>query len=82
MIVGFFLLILLNAIEFIVGLLPVYDMPTEIPSAITYFWSFVNLFSMVIPVGTIVSCMIVMTAFYGAEFLWNSAHWVLRRFKR
>lgn len=82
MITGFFLSLLLTVATFIVGLLPTYAFPTAISNAITTFWSYVNLFSLVIPVGTIAVCIGIMTLFYGVEFLWQAAHWVLRRFRR
>jgi len=82
MIVGFFLSVILSGITFIVNLLPSYAFPSEIPTGISYFWGYVNLFSMIIPVGTIAVLFVVMTVFYGAEGVWNAAHWVLRRLKR
>jgi len=82
MITGFFLSILLTALSFVVGLLPVIAFPTQITAGIVWFWSYVNLFSMVIPVGTIVTLIGIMTTYYVVKLLWQLAHWALRRFKR
>lgn len=82
MITGFFLSILLTAVSFIVGLLPVIAFPAQITAGIVWFWSYVNLFSMVIPVQTIVTLIGVMTTYYVVKLLWQAFHWIMRRFKR
>jgi len=82
MIIGFFLQLLYGALSLIVSLMPTYAFPTQISTGITTFWGYVNLFSMVIPVSTIAACFVIMTVFYTAEFAWQAAHWILRRFKR
>lgn len=81
MITGFFLQLFLSILAFIVGLLPTVGFPTQISAGILLFWSYVNLFSMVIPVGTIVLILGLMLMYQGAYLLWLFAHWIMRRFR-
>lgn len=82
MIVGFFINVLYVAISFVVGLLPVIAFPSAVTAAITSFWGYANLFSMVIPVGTIAILLGLWATYEGIWLTWSFAHWILRRFKR
>lgn len=82
MIIGFFLQLLLTALQFVVNLLPVSEFPATISNGVTTFWGYVNLFSMVIPVGTILAALIVIIFYDLAKFGWLFAHWVLKRLRR
>jgi len=79
MITGFFLSLLLAIVTFIVSLLPVSTFPPQIPSAVSLIWGYVNLFSMVIPVGTILAVMLLMFFYLSTKLVWAAAHWLLRR---
>lgn len=79
MIVGAFLSILLSALTFIVGLLPVIAFPTQITSAFLTIWGYVNLFSMVIPVGTLVTIIGLSLTYEVTKLLWKLVHWIMRR---
>jgi len=82
MITGFFLSALLALLSFIVGLLPVIAFPPQIASAVALFWSYVNLFSMVIPVGTILTVLLLILTYESVKLIWSALHWVLRRRKQ
>jgi len=79
MITGFFISVFASILSFVVGFLPTIAFPTEITAAVLYIWSFVNLFSMVIPVQTILTVMLLMFSYYGIIFLWDAGHWLIRR---
>jgi len=82
MIIGFFLSLFYTFISFIVGLLPTSAFPSEISSAITTFWSYVNLFSMVVPVQTIITVLGLSFTYLATLLVWDAFHWVLRRIRR
>jgi len=79
MVIGFFLSALLTVLGFVVGLLPVLAFPSQIAPAILMFWSYVNLFSMVIPVQTILTVLLLSLGYLAAKLLWDLMHWILRR---
>ena len=81
MIVGIFIQILSVSILFILSLLPVSAFPTAVTNAVLLFWSYVNLFSMVIPVGTLLTVLLLAFGYLAAKYGWLFFHWVLRRFK-
>jgi len=79
MIVGFFLNIGLVIVNFIVNLLPTTPFPPQIPEGIIAFWGYVNLFSLVIPVSTLLTVIVFSLFYEGAILVWHAFHWLLRR---
>jgi len=82
MITGFFLQLFYSFIAFVVGLLPTTAYPSGISDGIELFWSYVNLFSMVIPVQAILTVVLLSLSYAAALLLWDALHWVLRRIRR
>jgi len=82
MITGFFLSLVLAFASFFVGLLPTIAFPTPLGDAIVLFWGYLNLFSMVIPVATILQILVLYFSYIGFYLLWQAFHWVLRRIRR
>jgi len=78
MITGFFLKILYVLISFFVGLLPVAVFPTEITVAINTVWYYINGFSWLFPLGTLLSVITVATLFPATIIFWRYGHLVLR----
>jgi len=63
MIPAFFILLFTNIVLFIFSFLPVYDIPSQIGASITLFWSYLNIFSFLFPVGTYLSVFIIAVLF-------------------
>jgi len=76
MITGFFLQVFYAVIAFFVGLLPVSDFPTQITSAIQAAWYYINSFSYIFPVGTLLTIIGIATIFHAAVLFWRLAHLV------
>lgn len=79
MIVGFFLNIVLAFVTVVIGLLPTTPFPTQISTGIIMMWGYVNLFSMVIPVETILTVIVLSILYEAGILLWHAFHWLLRR---
>lgn len=76
MIVGFFLNIGYTIANFFVSLLPTVDFPSEISGALATVWGYVNEFSFIFPVGTLLTILGLAMAFHVAVMLWNLIHMV------
>jgi len=81
MITGFFLVVLYQIVAFIVGWLPTIGFPSQITTAVVLFWGYVNLFSMVIPVQTILTVLLLALTYLAVKLGWSAGHWMLRRFR-
>lgn len=57
MITTFFIAVGSSILGFIIGLLPVGHLPSDVTTAITYFWGVLNAFSYVFPVATLLTCL-------------------------
>jgi len=79
MITGFFLSIVLTILQYFVSWLPDVSFPSQIVSGIVLFWSYVNLFSMLIPVSTILSVLLLSFTYLAVRLGWDAFHWLLRR---
>jgi len=64
MITGFLLSILYTVIAFFVGLLPIIAMPSGWTDALSLIWSYLNSFSFLFPVATLVSVLVFAVAFH------------------
>lgn len=64
MITGFLLQILYTVVAFFVAVLPIIAMPTGWTDALTLIWSYLNSFSFLFPVGTLVSVLGFAVAFH------------------
>jgi hypothetical protein len=64
MISGFFLLIFFVLIDFFIGLLPVFDIPSEVLQAFALGWGYMQSFSWLFPITTLVSVLSVAVFFH------------------
>lgn len=74
MITGFFLSMGLALLSFFVGLLPVVVFPAAITSAVQTIWYYINSVSFLLPVGTLLTVLVLAMSFHGAILLWRLAH--------
>jgi len=79
MIVTFFLNLFFSVIRLLVDFLPNGHLPSQITSAFTYYFGAANLFSYIIPIGTIVSALLVIIAFDGIVLIWHFINWIIRK---
>jgi len=78
MIIGFLLNIAYNFLTFMVGLLPLGgSIPTEWTSALLAVWGYINAFSFIIPVDTLLLCLGIAMTFHLFIFGWKGLHWLL-----
>lgn len=78
MITGFFLRVLYIIMAFFVGLLPSSVFPPEITQGVQTAWYWINAFSWLFPVGTLLSVLALATLFHGSLIIWHGGHLVLR----
>jgi len=64
MITGFFLNIGYAIVAFIVGLLPVIDLPSGWTDAVSLIWMYLNQFAFLFPVSTLVSVLTFAVTFH------------------
>jgi len=77
MITGFILTLIYQFISFTVGLLPTGSaFPSEWTAGIYTVWGYVNSFSFVVPVGTLVSALAIAMSFHLFVFAWKAMHWI------
>lgn len=81
MITGFFLSLFYTLIAFIVGLLPTTAYPSGISDGIELFWGYIQLFSLLIPVTTLLTIVGLSLSYYAALLLWDAMHWLMRRIR-
>jgi len=74
MITGFFLNVFYAVINFFVGLLPITVFPAEVSSAIAGAWYYINALSFLLPVGTILTVLLLAFTFHAAIWLWRMIH--------
>jgi len=64
MITGFFLQIFYTLIAFFVGLLPIVSMPSGWTDALSLIWGYLNTFSFLFPIATLVSVLTFAVTFH------------------
>jgi len=74
MITGFFLQILLAVANFVVGLLPVYDLPAAVSSAISTAWGYMNALSFLLPMNTLLTVLGIAMVFHVSLLVWRLLH--------
>jgi len=78
MITGFILTIIYYFIAFLVGLLPLgSDFPASWVVAVNQIWGYINAFSFIVPVSTLVYVLGIAISFHLFIFAWKVIHWVL-----
>jgi hypothetical protein len=75
-----FILTLFNSfLSFLLQFLPTGTLPSGLVSAIGYFWSAINSFSYIFPVGTLLLALLFLVAFDFAIVFWHFIQWVIRK---
>lgn len=78
MITGFFLQIGLSVMSFIVGLLPFIAFPTQISTAIATIGGYMNAWTYIFPVATLLQVLGVAFIFHGLIAAWHYLHLLAR----
>jgi len=77
MIVTIFLNVIYGIISFFLSLIPTGgSFPTEWTSGVYTIWSYVNSFSFIVPVQTLVWCLGLAMTFHLFIFGWKFMHWI------
>jgi len=53
--------------------------PVEWVSAVYSIWSYVNSFSYIVPVNTLLFCLGIAMTMHLVVFAWDAIHWVIRK---
>lgn len=81
MITGLALQTIYVFLNWIVQRLPAYPFPSQITNAIEYFWSLINLISLLLPVTTIQYLFGVYVGYEFVYLVWVAVHYVLKRIR-
>jgi hypothetical protein len=79
MITTFLLTILGSFLGVLLALLPVGHLSSSITSSVTNIWGFVNAFSYVIALDTLIQVVLLMIAFDLVLLLWHVINWIIRK---
>lgn len=79
MITTFLLNILYNFLETILSFLPTGQLPSAISTSIVNIWGFVNAFSYVIALDTLLQVLLLVLAFDLVLLLWHLIQWIIRK---
>lgn len=79
MISTFFLTIFFGLIGVLVGFLPTGSLPVLVSSSITSIWGFVNAFSYLIALDTLITVLVLVLAFDLVILLWHVIQWIIRK---
>jgi len=78
MITGFFLRIGFVVLQFFVAVLPTYPFPVGISNAIVTIGGYINAWSYIFPVSSLLAVLTVAMVFHGALLAWRLIHVVGR----
>jgi len=78
MITGFFLQIFVTVLGFFVSLLPLTPYPVDVANAILSVWDYINAFSFLFPVTTLLQVLTIAFLFHATVIAWHFAHMVAR----
>jgi len=79
MIFTYLLELFYNFISFIIGILPIGNLPTVVTSSFATIFGIANQFSYVIPIATLMKAFVVVIAFDGAILGWHFLNWIIRK---
>jgi len=71
MITGFFITVITAIANAFVGLLPVYDLPTQWTSAVATIWGLANTVSYLFPLATLVQILVIVVFLHVSVFVWH-----------
>jgi len=77
MITGFFLNIISSTLIFIISFLPQYTYPEIITTSITTMWGYISAFSIIFPIGNILTVIIISTFFHVVLWGWDFSVWII-----
>lgn len=79
MIISFFLSILFLLVNGVVSLLPVGELPVAFGTSVASIWGYVNVFSYVIAVSTLIQVVVLYIGFDLVVLLWHVVNWIIRK---
>jgi len=77
MIIGFLLQIFFAVLAFFVGLLPVVAMPSGWTSSLALIWYYVNSFSFLFPVTTLLTVLVFALSFHVIVLFFRFVLWII-----
>jgi len=78
MITGFFLTVFVVVLQFFTNLLPIVAYPQEIANAIVSIWYYINSFSFLFPVSTLLQVLAIAFIFHATTIAWHFGHMIAR----
>jgi len=79
MIVSFFLQVLYALVSTLVNFLPTGGLPASIETSLISVWGYVNAFSYVIALSTLIQVLLLYIAFDLVVLLWHLIQWIIRK---
>jgi len=79
MITSFFLIFLGNFLTGLFSLLPSGALPAQVSLSLTSVWGFVNAFSYVLAVDTLLQVLLLAIVFDIVVLLWHVLQWIIRK---
>lgn len=77
MITTVFLNLIFALISYFISLLPAgVVFPTAWTAGIATIWGDINAFSFIVPVDTLLTCLVIAIIFHLFQFGWNFMHWI------
>jgi len=77
MITGILITIVATVFTFIVSLLPTIPLPTGITDALTLIWSYINMFSFLFPVDTLLTVLVLALLYHIIFLFWDMGLWII-----
>jgi len=81
MITTFLLTLLYNFVGLLLSILPVYALPTSISSSLSSMVGYIQAFSFVLPVDTMVSVVSSATVFFIGVLVFKIFHWIIGKLR-
>jgi len=79
MITTFLLTVLLSFLSLLVGFLPTGSLPAAVATSVTSLWGYVNAFSYVLALDTLLQVLVLVVAFDITMLLWHIIQWIIRK---
>jgi len=81
MITSFFLQVAFAFVSWVVGLLPVVAVPSDVLDSFNAVWGYVNEFSFLFPVSSLVAVLGIVMVYYIAILAWDIGLWIIHLFR-
>lgn len=79
MITTFLLNILSSFISGVISYLPTGSLPVQVSTSVSSIWGYMNLFSYVIALDTLLQVLILVIIFDGVLLAWKFINWIIRK---